>query len=119
MSHDIDFTSHGIADKWNGHWALSSLIWKLVMGNRPYLLNRQPYSAHLQMLRCYGFDIVQEIKVTDIKGVGRPALAPEFKGMTDDDLVTVSAFVQAVKKPAPTAVECATGVAAKTPAATD
>ena len=100
MSHDIDFTSHGITKKWNGHWVLSNRVWKLVRGNRPYLLNRQPYSEHVKLIRRHGFDIVREMKVTDNTGVARPALALEFSGLTDDDLVTASVSVQAVKKPA-------------------
>ena len=48
MSHVIDFKSHEIAEKWNGHWSYSDLTWKLIRGKKPYLLNREPLSTHLK-----------------------------------------------------------------------
>src|SRR5437870_3647895 len=32
MSHQIDFRSHGMTKVWNGHWALSDGLWKLMRG---------------------------------------------------------------------------------------
>lgn len=98
MSHQVDFTSHRIADKWNGHWAFSKLVWKLVRGNRPYLLNRQPYSTHAKLLKECGFEVVMESKLEDFSGIKRSELAPEFEGISNEDLVTKDAFFQALKK---------------------
>ena len=45
MSHTIDFRSHQTAATWNGHWAYSDFTWRLIVGRRAFLINRQPYSA--------------------------------------------------------------------------
>ena len=55
MSHQIDFSSHGSADTWNGHWAYSEWVWKIMMGRRPYLINRQPCSTHIALLKKHGY----------------------------------------------------------------
>lgn len=98
MSHDIDFTSHGIADTWSGQWAFSSRLWKLIRGQRPYLLNRQPLATHEKLINRFGFEIVREVKEIDRTGLSRDRLAPEFKDISEDDLITKTTFLQAVKK---------------------
>ena len=97
MSHVIDFKSHGITRAWNGHWVISDLTWKMIRGRRPYLLNRQPHSAHLELLAANGFEIVADMRGTSHSPIRRKNLARRFRSMTDDDFVTSEAFVQAVK----------------------
>ena len=97
MSHVIDFKSHGITPVWNGHWALSDLTWKMIRGRRPYLLNRQPHSVHLELLARNGFEIVTDIRGTSHTRLRRKDLARRFSGMTEDDSMTSEAFIQAVK----------------------
>ena len=96
LSHEIGLTSHGLAKDWNGHWAYSDLVWRLIQGRRPYLLNREPCSTHLRMLEEAGFRVVLEKRVRDSGGIGRTSLARTFRDMGDDDLRTRAAFVQAV-----------------------
>jgi hypothetical protein len=97
MSHQIDFKCHGTADEWNGHWVYSDFIWKLIRGRRPYLVNREPYSAHVTILQQEGFQIVGEKKVKSESCLTKRDLASRFKYISDDDLVTSGAFIQAVK----------------------
>lgn len=98
MSHDIDFRCHGTAKDWNGHWAYSDFAWRLIKGKRPYLLNRQPHSTHIDLLRKFGFEVVCDIKTKDTSRIQRKHLASRFKNMSYDDLTTSDAFIQAVKK---------------------
>jgi SAM-dependent methyltransferase len=98
MSHQIDFGSHGTADEWNGHWAYSDFTWKLLKGRRPYLLNREPYSRHLSILNEEGFQVVYDRTVKLESNLTREDLASRFKSISDDDLTTSGAFIQAVKK---------------------
>lgn len=98
MSHQMDFTCHGVDSRWNGHWSYSNFAWKLVRGNRPWFLNRQPYSTHTTLLRRLGFTIVNEMVIRDTSGITRGQLATEFNSFSDDDLLTRAAFVQAVKR---------------------
>ena len=98
MSHQIDFTCHQLDNRWNGHWTYSDFTWKLVRGNRPWFLNRQPYSTHTTLLRKWGFKIVNEVLLKDTSGITRDQLAAEFNGLSDDDVITRAAFVQAVKR---------------------
>ena len=96
ISHQIDFRSHGTAHEWNGHWGYSDLTWKLVRGRRPYLLNRQPRSAHARLLAAHGFQVVLEQPVTLPSGIPRERLAQRFRDMPEDDLTTAGWFVQAL-----------------------
>ena len=94
----IDFSSHSVAREWNGHWRYSDMAWRVIRGRRPYLLNRAPHSRHLRLLRENGFEVVCDIKTTMRSGAQRKDLAREFKDMSDDDLSTGIAFIQAVKE---------------------
>lgn len=98
MSHQVDFRSHGTTDEWNGHWACSDLMWRLIKGKRPYLLNRAPHSTHLTILEQQGFAIVCDQIVRTPSNLAREELAPRFRSLTDDDLTTSGAFIQAVKQ---------------------
>jgi SAM-dependent methyltransferase len=96
MSHQIDYRCHGKAQRWNGHWAYSDLAWKLIVGRRPYLLNRVWHSEQMRLLRAAGFDALRVTTVTGVGGIGRAALAARFRAMSDDDLATCGALVLSV-----------------------
>ncbi|MBI5787656.1 MAG: methyltransferase domain-containing protein [Candidatus Schekmanbacteria bacterium] len=97
MSHEIDFKSHGTAKEWNGHWKYSDIAWKLIRGKRPYLINRQPYLTHLNLLQKSNFNILCNLKIKDHSGIRRNRLALRFKNMSEDDLTTRGVFIQATK----------------------
>jgi Methyltransferase domain len=97
MSHEIDFKSHGLAKQWNGHWAYSRPMWALVRGKDQWLINREPYSTHRKLAEHCGFRIVNEQLKKRQSQLRKHDLAPEFRGLTDDDLTTSSAFLQAIK----------------------
>jgi hypothetical protein len=96
-SHQIGFVSHGITPEWNGHWTISDPVWKLIRGRRPYLLNREPASTHLRLIRASGLEVVNEARVGKQSDVARERLAARFRAMSDEDLTTRAVFVQAVK----------------------
>ena len=98
MSHQIDFRCHHTAKQWNGHWAYSDLLWKLIKGNRAYLINREPHSTHVRLLHKHDFQIVCDLKCHDLPGIRRQQLAARFRGMSDEDLHTPGVFVQAIKR---------------------
>ncbi|MEO8017481.1 MAG: hypothetical protein ABI769_06690 [Pseudomonadota bacterium] len=97
MSHQIDFKCHNSATEWNGHWTYSDLMWKLVRGKDVWLINRLPYSAHVEMMEKTGFRIVGEQLVRRASGVKRHQLASQFRRIPDNDLTITDAFVQAIK----------------------
>lgn len=103
ISHQIDFRCHGTADAWNGHWAYSDFMWKLIdfmwklTKKRPYSLNREPHSTHIALLKEEGYRVVCD-KVSESKSsLTKLELAPRFKSISDDDLTTSGAFIQAMK----------------------
>ena len=98
MSHQIDYRCHETAGKWNGHWAYSDRTWRVLQGRRPYLINREPHSAHVARMHHAGMRIVRELPGIDITGIRRAQLAARFQGLSDADLTTRWAFVQAVKE---------------------
>lgn len=97
MSHQIDLKSHGLSDAWNGHWQYSDLTWRLMRGNRPWLINREPHSRHLAIMQQEGFRVVWNHAFKLDSSLRPPDLAKRFKGMSNDDLTTSGVFVQAVK----------------------
>ncbi len=99
IAHTIDFKSHGFANKWNGHWTYSDFLWKLLRGKRPYLLNREPYSTHEQLINNAGFRLRSCTKTSSESHLTTKQLAPRFRSMSQDDLVTSAVFIQAVKRP--------------------
>jgi trans-aconitate methyltransferase len=97
LSHQIDFKSHETAPAWNGHWAYSDRMWKMIRGRRPYLINREPFSSHAALLAESGFKIVAMKKIHTESAIPKNRLAPKFRDMPDEDLTTSGAFFQAVK----------------------
>lgn len=98
MSHQIDFRSHGTAKVWNGHWAYPDPLWRLIRGKRPYLINREPLSVHLEAMEQAGFEVVNVIRSRDRGGLPRTALAPRFRQLSEDDIQTAGALVQARRR---------------------
>lgn len=98
MSHQIDFGCHGLAKEWDGYRVCSDLHWKLVLGRRPYLINREPYSTHRRLLEANGFAWLTELKSIRTDGVERARLAVRWKNLDEQDLHCSGAFVQARKK---------------------
>ena len=97
MSHQIDFKCHGMTAEWNGHWSYSELVWKAIRGRRPYLLNRQVLSTHLDLQERAGFRIVAVDRVRDEGGLPRRRLARRYQNISDEDLTTSGAHVISVK----------------------
>jgi SAM-dependent methyltransferase len=96
-SHAIDFTSHGFAREWNGHWALSETAWRLSRGRRQYALNRAPHSRHLALARDAGLAVVADRPMAGGDGIGRAALAPAFRRLSEGDLGTRHTFLVLAK----------------------
>ena len=103
ISNQIDFESHGLSDEWNGHWSFSDLTWKLMKGNRPYLINREPISKHVKAIEDAGFKIISIIPVKTFPfdaytgTIERSKLAQKFENMSEEDFTTASAYILAQK----------------------
>lgn len=98
MSHQLDLSSLGTADEWNGHLAYSDLEWKIIAGRRPYFLNREPLATHLALIGRNGFALVAVLRYRPGGGISRAELAPRWSGISDDDLATDTAFIIARKR---------------------
>ena len=93
MSHLIDFSSHSLTREWNGHWALGDVTWRALRGRRPYLLNREPYAAHLRRAAANGFVTVLERRNKRFDGLIPEQFAPPFRDMSEEDARTAMAFL--------------------------
>lgn len=98
MSHQIGFSSHGITESWNGHWEYSELLWKVIQGNRPYLINREPLSTHIKYHELNGFEVICIIPIKNSTGLTRKKLAKCYKDMSDEDLNTICVHIISKKK---------------------
>lgn len=98
MSHQIDFTAHGLSERWNGYRAYPELLWKMIAGRRPYLINREPCSTHLALLERNGFEILSTKRVTRTDGIDRSRLSRRWRDISDEDLSCSDLTVQARKR---------------------
>lgn len=97
MSHQIDFRSHGLSPEWNGYRQYSEFAWKMLLGRRPFAINREPCSVHLGLLRETGFDITLMLKHMRNDGIMRSRLTSRWADLSDEDLNCSGLFVQAQK----------------------
>jgi SAM-dependent methyltransferase len=93
MSHQIDFKSHGTSHEWNGHWTYPVWLWRIIRGNRPYLINRKPCGAHLSAMKAAGFEIVLEDRVKQPSRLKCDQLAGMLREMSQDDLNTAGVYI--------------------------
>lgn len=101
MSHQIDFDSHGITAAWNGYRAYSESFWRVLLGKRLYMINREPYSTHVRLLRANGLQATCLMKAMRTDGIARSRLAPRWRHLGDEDLNCSGAFVQARRTDGP------------------
>jgi len=102
MAHVIDFKSHKIAPKWNGHWAYSEKLYRLYKGKLPYLLNRQPLSVHEGFLKKNGFNIIHIDKTyTTENSITRNQLKHPFKDMPEEDFTVSGVYILCSTKTSP------------------
>jgi hypothetical protein len=94
LSHQVDFRSHGTAHEWNGHWAYRDTTWRMLRGRRAFLINREPHSTHIRLLREAGFTVICD-DLVNAPALERSKLAPRFAAMSEADLTTSGAFIQA------------------------
>lgn len=99
MSHQIDFRSHNLTPEWNGYRAISEPVWRIMVGRRPYLINRVPYSGHLNTITDCGFEIIDAIRHSRTDGIPRSQLSKHWRDISEEDLTCDDLFVQA-RKPA-------------------
>jgi hypothetical protein len=81
MSHQVDFSSHGISKAWNGHWQYSEWMWRLVVGGRPYLINRVPADQLLSIVEQDGYQINLVLRSERTDGLPRERLRPTWRKM--------------------------------------
>jgi hypothetical protein len=63
MLHDIEFHSHGITKKIDGHFLISSLLWKIIFGRRTYYINRWNLDEHCESIIDSGFELLKKNEV--------------------------------------------------------
>lgn len=79
MSHRIDFSSHGITRSWNGHFDVPALLWKIVCGRRPFLLNRWNVGNHIAAMQAAGFEVLPQSRFIDDDGHGNQRELQSFE----------------------------------------
>ena len=97
MSHQVDLTSHGLAAAWNGHWSYPDWLWRVILGRRPFLLNREPVSGHLRRMQAAGFEVMRELVQYRDDGIRHSELASTWRALGDADLRGAGLFIQARK----------------------
>lgn len=96
IAHQIDFGLLGNG-AWNQHWQFADAAWRVMRGNRPGFANRVPLSVYLALCEEYDFDVVSVKRVT-AEGLPRERVAPRFRDLPEDDFITSSAHIVAVRR---------------------
>ena len=92
ISHSIDFKSHGYSSTWDGHWNISNLRWYLLRGNRPYMINREPLSKHISILKNNNFHL---IKIDNYLKAPTFSVKKSKTKISESDRNVSDAFIQA------------------------
>ncbi len=68
MFHDIEYHSHGLTKRIDGHYSVPDYVWKIIYGKRQYFLNRWKPKDHLTSIIDKGFQILKskESYVVDV-----------------------------------------------------
>lgn len=96
-SHSIDFKSHGITNSWNGYRMLSEFEWKIVKGGRAFLINRVPYSTHVELQKKLNLKILINIPYKSENKIPHRQLSKKFKNLSNEDMTTSEAFIMSMK----------------------
>lgn len=59
MFHDIEFHSHGITKRTDGHYLIPEYLWKVIYGKRRFFLNRWNKEEHENSIITNGFQIIE------------------------------------------------------------
>lgn len=67
--HDIEFHSHGLTKRLDGHMNISTFWWPIVFGRRTFFLNRWDMDEHIRAIKQCGFSIkyLNEVIVSDVQ----------------------------------------------------
>lgn len=98
MSHQIDLTSMGLSETWDGHWTYSDFEWKLIQGKKRCIINRATHSDHIKFIRGAGFTIIDDIKKTSQRTFKKEQLARRFRDLPEEDFQTTGTYILALKK---------------------
>ena len=96
-THLIDFDSHELTKEWNGHWAIDRLMWRVIRGKRPYLLNRAWRSQHLDLMRRNGFELLEEVPLMCESELGVEDFSVDYRDMPAAESRVRMTFVVARK----------------------
>ena len=97
LSQDVDFRSHNMTWRWSGHWRLNAFAWRLLTGRKDWVINREPYSRHLEPMENTGLVLIADQKTKDKTGIKREELNEDFIYISDEDLITAGAYMLARK----------------------
>ena len=97
MSHQTDFASRQLLKEWNGHLKYGESQWKIMQGRRPYFVNRDRLSTHLELLHKHGFETKAVLRAVRHDGIDRARLAPRWSAISEEDLRCEGAFLVARK----------------------
>ena len=97
MSHVIDFKSFNSTMQWNDHWTYSPKEWKIIMGGRSFLINRQPCSTHLNLHAQNKFKVIQKTVFKKENNLNRSQLDPQFNHVTTEDLTISGLYILSKK----------------------
>ena len=93
MFHDIEYHCHKTSKYWNGHWCYPSFLWKLVKGERPFVINRATHSTHCRFLKSCNLNLIHEDRNKRESKLEIKNLSKKFRNMSSEDFHTCGGYI--------------------------
>lgn len=97
MFHDIEYNCHHTSKYWNGHWAIPNLVWMLIKGKRPMMINRLSHSVHHKMIASSGYKVLDDFRVLKESKLPRDWISYENGVLPFEDFSTYGGWFLAEK----------------------
>jgi SAM-dependent methyltransferase len=98
MSHQYDLSAHGIVESWDGHRAFDASTWRVVVGKRPFMINRLPHSRIVEEVNLAGFEILVSEVLPARPTLAHRQLCKQWQAYSEEDIRTSGGFIQARKR---------------------
>jgi len=98
MSHTIDFKSHGTSKSWNGYRTYSEFEWNIVKGGKAFLINRIPYSIHIELQKKNHFKIIKNVPVKMDNKIPKRCFSTRFQNLSEEDMITSGVYLLSIKE---------------------
>ena len=71
----------------------SDFEWNIVKGGKIFLINRQPFSKHMELQSKYGFKVLVNVPAKLENKLNRNQLSGKFRNLSEEDITTSGTYI--------------------------